>query len=157
MLQDEDLTREIIASAIEVHKSLGPGLLESIYEWALSKELELRNLSYTSQSKVYVEYKGFKKEEELRFDLFIENRVLVEVKSVEKLSPIHQAQLLSYMKLLKVQTELLVNFNSETRSFRRRDPTVLADERLPVAQLVTERVVKWQIRLEISGIVDTSE
>jgi GxxExxY protein len=96
------LTETIIAAAIEVHRDKGPGLIESIYEWCLTKELGLRNLSCVSQKVVVVEYKGFTREEPLRFDVLVEGCVLVEAKAVEKLLPIHKAQLLSYMKLLNV-------------------------------------------------------
>lgn len=105
------LTGEIIAAAIEVHRDKGPGLVESVYEWCLARELELRNLATTSQKRVAVSYKGFTREEPLRFDLLVEGCVLVEVKSVERTLPIHQAQLLSYMRLLDIPLGLLANFN----------------------------------------------
>ena len=105
------LTESIIGAAIEVHKDKGPGLIESIYEWCLSKELELRALSYVTQRIVVVEYKGFTREECLRCDLLVEGRVLVEVKAVKEILPIHKAQLLSYMKLLNIPLGLLINFH----------------------------------------------
>jgi len=105
------LTEAIIAGAIEVHRDKGPGLIESIYEWCLEKELGLRNLSCVNQRLVLIDYKGFKREEPLRFDLLFEGCVLVEVKAVEKVLPIHKAQLLSYMKLLNVPIGLLINFH----------------------------------------------
>lgn len=105
------LTETIIASCIEVHRDKGPGLIESIYEWCLQKELELRGLECVSQKFVPIEYKGFTREEPLRFDLLIEGCVLVEAKAVEKILPIHKAQLLSYMKLLNVPIGLLINFH----------------------------------------------
>jgi GxxExxY protein len=107
------LTETIIAAAIEVHRDKGPGLLESIYEWCLMKELELRGLSCVSQQFVRVEYKGFSREDVLRFDLLVEGCVLVETKAVQELLPIHKAQLLSYMKLLNVPLGLAINFNVE--------------------------------------------
>ena len=94
------LTETIIAGAIEVHRDKGPGLVESIYEWCLLKELMLRELSCTTQKIVLIEYKGFTREEPLRFDVLVEGCVLVEAKAVEKVLPVHKAQLLSYMKLL---------------------------------------------------------
>ncbi len=106
-----NLTQTIIAGAIEVHRDKGPGLIESIYEWCLAKELGLRNLSCTNQKLVLIEYKGFTREEPLRFDLMVEGCVLVETKAVEKILPIHKAQLLSYMKLLNVPIGLLINFH----------------------------------------------
>ena len=105
------LTETIIGSAIEVHRNKGPGLIESIYEWCLLKELELRGLSTMSQKVVVVEYKGFTGEEPLRFDVLVEGCVLVEAKAVEQILPVHKAQLLSYMKLLDVPLGLLINFH----------------------------------------------
>ncbi len=105
------LTESIIGGAIEVHRDKGLGLYESIYEWCLLKELGLRHLATVSQKTVAVEYKGFKKEEPLRFDVLVEGCVLVEAKAVEKLLPIHKAQLLSYMKLMDVPVGLLINFH----------------------------------------------
>jgi len=105
------LTEAIIAGAIEVPRDKGPGLIESIYEWCLTKEFELRGLGCLSQKLVMIEYKGFTREEPLRFDILVEGCVLVETKAVEKILPIHQAQLLSYMKLLNVPLGLLINFH----------------------------------------------
>jgi len=105
------LTETVIAAAIEVHRDKGPGLIESIYEWCLLKELELRGLECVSQKSVVIEYKGFTREEPLRFDVLVEGCVLVEAKAVEKVLPIHKAQLLSYMKLQNVPVGLLINFH----------------------------------------------
>jgi GxxExxY protein len=105
------LTETIIAAAIEVHRDKGPGLIESIYEWCLLKELGLRGLACLNQRAVVIEYKGFTREEPLRFDLLVEGCVLVEAKAVDKILPIHKAQLLSYMKLLDVPLGLLINFH----------------------------------------------
>ena len=110
-LKADSLTGTIIAGAIEVHRDKGPGLLEPIYEWCLMRELELRSLAATNQKLVQITYKGFSREEPLRFDVIVENCVLVEAKAVEKILPIHKAQLLSYMKLLNVPVGLLINFN----------------------------------------------
>jgi len=105
------LTETIIGAAIEVHRDKGPGLIESIYEWCLLKELELRGLSTVSQKVVVVKYKGFTRDEPLRFDVLVEGCVLVEAKAVEQILPVHKAQLLSYMKLLDVPLGLLINFH----------------------------------------------
>ena len=105
------LTETIISAAIEVHRDKGPGLIESIYEWCVTKEFELRGLTSVSQKLVMIEYKGFTREEPLRFDMLMEGCVLVEAKAVEKMLPIHKAQLLSYMKLLNVPLGLLINFH----------------------------------------------
>lgn len=105
------LTESIIGAAIEVHRDKGPGLIESIYEWCLVKELGLRNLDCISQQTVLIEYKGFTREEPLRYDVLVEGCVLVEAKAVEKILPLQKAQLLSYMKLLNVPIGLLINFH----------------------------------------------
>lgn len=105
------LTETIIGGAIEVHRDKGPGLIESIYEWCLMKELELRQLQCASQKSVELHYKGFTREETLRFDMLVEDCVLVEAKAVQQVLPIHKAQLLSYMKLLNIPIGLLINFN----------------------------------------------
>lgn len=107
------LTEKIIAAAIEVHRDKGPGLIESIYEWCLLKELGLRNLECVSQKFVPIEYKGFTREEPLRFDVLVEGCVLVEAKAVEKILAIHKAQLLSYTKLLNIPIGLLINFHEQ--------------------------------------------
>ena len=105
------LTQAIIGAAIEVHRDKGPGLVESIYEWCLTKELGLRGLDPLNQKIVKVRYKSFVREEPLRFDVLVNECVLVETKSVEAILPIHKAQLLSYMRLLDVPLGLLINFN----------------------------------------------
>ena len=105
------LTESVIGAAIEVHRDKGPGLMESIYEWCLLRELELRNLSATNQKSIVITYKGFIREEPLRFDVLVEGCLLVEAKSVERVLPIHKAQLLSYMKLMNVPLGLLINFH----------------------------------------------
>ena len=105
------LTEAIIAGAIEVHRDKGSGLIESIYEWCLCKELELRGLSHVNQRIVIVEYKGFTREEPLRCDLLVEACVLLEVKAVKEVLPIHKAQLLSYMKLMNIPLGLIINFH----------------------------------------------
>ena len=107
------LTQTIIGAAIEVHRDKGSGLIESIYEWCLGKELDIRGLSFVSQKTVTIAYKGFTRDEPLRFDLLVEGCVLVEVKAVQEVLPIHKAQLLSYMKLLDVPLGLLVNFHEQ--------------------------------------------
>jgi len=104
------LTKEVIGASIEVHRVLGPGLIESIYERCLLRELELRGLSATKQQIVTIDYKGFVFEEPLRYDVLVEQCLLVEVKAVEAIAPIHKAKLMSYMKLLDIPLGLVVNF-----------------------------------------------
>ncbi len=106
-----DLSYEAIGAAIEVHKIKGPGLNESIYQKCLSRELELRSLNPVCEKQVEIEYKGFVFEEKLRTDVILGNNLILELKAVEKLLPIHKAQLLSYMKLLNTPVGLLINFN----------------------------------------------
>ena len=111
-LKANSLTGEVIGAAIEVHRLMGAGLIESIYEKCMRRELEFRQLSSLNQRAVEIEYKGFKFEEALRFDLLIEGCVLLELKSVESVVSIHKAQLFSYMKLLDVPLGLLINFRT---------------------------------------------
>lgn len=106
-----ELSSGVIGAAIEVHRLKGPGLVESIYEKCLSRELTLRNISSINQRLVRIEYKGFVFEEPLRFDMLVEGCLLLELKSVQQLLPVHLAQLLSYMKLLDVPMGLLINFH----------------------------------------------
>lgn len=105
------MTEGAIAAAIEVHRHRGPGLKEEIYEWCLMREFELRKITAINQQVVKIEYKGFVREEPLRFDVLLDQCVLIEAKAVEKILPIHKAQLLTYMKLLDVPLGLLINFN----------------------------------------------
>jgi GxxExxY protein len=108
---DEDVTNKKIKGAIEVHRQLGPGLLESAYEECLCLELAALGLVYERQKLLPVMYKGKKLDCAYRFDIFVENRVIVELKSVEKILPVHEAQLLTYLRLSEVKTGLLLNFN----------------------------------------------
>lgn len=107
------LTETIIAAAIDVHRATGPGLLESVYEWCLTKELELRGLSSTTQKDVVIAYKGFVRKNVLYYDILVEGCVIIEVKAVERVLAVHKAQLLSYMKLLDVPIGLLFNFHEQ--------------------------------------------
>lgn len=109
----DGLTGIVIGAAIEVHRVMGAGLLESIYEKCLRHELELRKLLVLQQQMVQVRYKDLAFEEELRFDLLVEGCLLVEVKAVQDVVPIHKAQLISYMKLLNVPLGLLINFHAD--------------------------------------------
>ena len=110
-LYQEQLTGQMIGAAIEVHKQLGPGLLESTYQACLCHELELRGISFECQKPLPLEYKGVKLECGYRIDLLVAGLVIVEIKSVEALAPIHEAQLLTYLKLTGVKVGLLINFN----------------------------------------------
>ena len=105
------LSREVIGAAIEVHRLKGSGLLESIYERCLLRELELRCIPAVTQKVVRIEYKGFIFDEPLRFDLLVDGSLLVELKAVEAVHPFSKAQLFSYMKLLDIPIGLLMNFH----------------------------------------------
>jgi GxxExxY protein len=107
----DGLSRVVIGAAIEVHRLKGPGLIESIYEKCLMQELSLRQLTARNQQVVKIEYKGVSFEEPLRFDMLVEDCLLLELKSVQEVLPIHKAQLLSYMKLLDIPVGLLINFH----------------------------------------------
>lgn len=105
------LEYEVTGACIEIHKALGPGLLESVYHRCLERELQLKHISFISEYKVDIEYKGLIVNTALRVDLVIENCLAIELKSVEMFHPIYEAQLLTYMKLLKAPKGLLINFN----------------------------------------------
>jgi GxxExxY protein len=108
--QRDELTAAIIESAIEVHRTLGPGLLESVYAKCLAHELSLRSLSVREEVPLPVEYKGIRLETGFRLDLLVEDRVVVEIKCVERLQPVHTAQLLTYLRLSHRRVGLLLNF-----------------------------------------------
>ncbi len=107
----KDLIYQVNGCAIEVHKHLGPGLLESVYHSCLKKELIIRGINFQTELTIPVNYKGLEVEAGLRCDLFIEKSLVVELKAIEKVLPIHEAQLLTYMKLLEVPIGLIINFN----------------------------------------------
>ena len=106
-----ELTGKVIGAAIEVHKALGPGLLESAYEECLSHELGLSRMRFERQKPLPVEYKGVKLDCGYRLDLVVENQLIVELKACESLLPVYEAQLLTYLKLTKIKVGLLINFN----------------------------------------------
>jgi GxxExxY protein len=105
------LSSKIIGSAIEVHKHLGPGLLESAYEECLCHELELRDILFERQKPLPIEYKGKRLDCGYRLDIIVEGQIILELKSCDKFEPIHQAQLLTYLKLSNLNLGLLLNFN----------------------------------------------
>ncbi|MCK4916592.1 MAG: GxxExxY protein [Candidatus Omnitrophica bacterium] len=106
-----ELTEKVIGCAIEVHKVLGPGLLESTYEQCFARELSLSAINFKIQVGLPVEYKGVYLDCGYRIDMLIEERLILELKSVEEVVNIHKAQLLTYMKLAKIKVGLLINFN----------------------------------------------
>jgi GxxExxY protein len=111
MLLEEELTDQIIGAAIDVHRTLGPGLLESAYEACLCHELELRTIPYRRQVDLGLEYKGLQLPSGYRLDLIVGDAVVIEVKAVEQHLPVHVAQLLTYLRLSSYRVGLLINFN----------------------------------------------
>ncbi len=124
-----DIAYRIVGCAIEVHKALGPGLLESVYEECLLEELKINGLEVSSQQKVPLIYRGKVLKSELRLDILVNDLVVVELKAVEQLIPIYKAQLLSYLKLSQKPKGLLINFNN----------VLLKEQTIP---LVTEEFAK---------------
>ena len=113
MDMNDSLSYRVIGCALEVYKTLGPGLLESIYEKALLQELTANGLEAQSQVLVQIDYKGKDLGDGLRMDILVEDRLIIELKSVEVLSPVHYKQLLTYLKLTGKKVGLLINFNVE--------------------------------------------
>ena len=107
----EDLSKKIIGAAIEVHKRLGPGMLESAYEECLCYELKLKNLNFERQVSVPIIYKEIKLECGYRMDVLVENKIVLELKSIECFNPVHEAQILTYMRFAEKRLGLLINFN----------------------------------------------
>jgi len=110
-MERDALTHEVIGAAIEVHRELGPGLLESVYEVCLCHELELPGIEHRRQVKLPVNYKGVQLDADFRIDILMPGLLTIEVKSVERMLGVHDAQLLTYLKLSKIPVGLLLNFN----------------------------------------------
>lgn len=107
----EELAKQIFLASLEVHKIMGPGLLESVYEMCLLKELHLRNISAESQVGIPLQFKGFDLSKEYKIDILVEKELIIELKSVDTILPVHQAQLISYLKLADKRMGFLINFN----------------------------------------------
>jgi iron complex transport system substrate-binding protein len=110
-MEIDDITGIIIDTSIKIHKDLGPGLLESVYEAVLAKKIEQKGLKVLRQVAIDFEYDGIVFKEGFRLDLLVEDKVIIELKSVESLAPVHSKQLLTYLRLLKLEVGLLINFN----------------------------------------------
>jgi len=110
-LEFDEISNKVIGCAMEVHKAPGPGLLESAYERCLSFELLAANIRHETQKELSINYKGTKLDCGYRVDFIVENELIIELKAVDKVHPIHEIQLLTYMKLANVKTGLLINFN----------------------------------------------
>jgi GxxExxY protein len=111
MLIDEELSEKVLGAAIEVHRELGAGLYESIYRECICHELSLRGIAFRREVPIPISYKGIKLDCGYRADLIVEERLLLELKAVEKLIPVHKAQLMTYMKVTGMKVGLLLNFN----------------------------------------------
>jgi GxxExxY protein len=111
---EKDLTEKIIGAAIEVHKYWGPGLIESVYEKSLVRELELQGVECKQQVDLPLEYKGAQVGDGLRLDLMVEGKVVVELKVVKDFDPVHESQILTYMRITNCKVGLLINFNKPT-------------------------------------------
>ena len=110
-MEINDITKKIIGAAIEVHKILGPGLLEKTYELCLIHELKSQGLKCESQKTIPIEYKGIVLDDSLKLDIIVEDMVIVELKATNEILPIHRAQILSYMRLSHINTGLIINFH----------------------------------------------
>jgi iron complex transport system substrate-binding protein len=138
----DDITGAIVDSAYRLHKELGPGLLESVYEAVLARDIERRGYRAAQQVRISFDYDGMRFENALRVDLLVEGLVVVEIKSVEKIAPVHPKQVLTYLRLLKLPVGLLINFGEPTlkqglhRIVNRLDPS--ASPRLRVNRLVRQ-------------------
>jgi GxxExxY protein len=107
----ERIAKEVFFASLEVHKIMGPGLLESVYELCLMKELQLRNIFAENQLSIPLDYKGFSLSKDFRMDILVEKEIILELKTVETLLPIHEAQIISYLKLADKRLGFLINFN----------------------------------------------
>jgi GxxExxY protein len=120
----DELSYQIIGCAIEVHKQLGPGLLESVYEKCFIRELELKGFNYVSQKIVPVNYKGIHLDADLRFDVPVENLIVTELKAMEGILPVHEAIVLTYMKMLEKPKGVIINFHC-TNIFKNGQKTLV--------------------------------
>ncbi|NOY43701.1 MAG: GxxExxY protein [Planctomycetes bacterium] len=112
-MHENPISKEIVDAAFKIHTKLGPGLLESVYEVVLAYELKNRNLRTERQVRVPVEYEGIRFDEGYRLDLLVEDKVIVEIKSIEQIAAVHKKQLLTYLRLTDKRLGLLINFNEE--------------------------------------------
>ena len=113
-MNEEELSAVVVDTAFHIHKELGPGLLENVYEMVLAKMLYEKGLAVEWQKPVSFEYHGIRFDEGMRLDLLVNRRLIIELKSVEKLAPVHSKQLLTYLRLMKLPLGLLINFGSPT-------------------------------------------
>lgn len=112
MMEHDELARVAVDAAFKVHSHLGPGLLESVYEACLAREFDMRQIPYKRQMALPIHYEGLAIDNAYRLDLLLDDRLIIEVKAVEKRHPLYQAQLLTYMRLTRAKIGLLINFNA---------------------------------------------
>lgn len=105
------LSKEILDASIAVHREMGPGLLESVYEYCLTKELQLRGINVENQVPIPLYYKGELLHKDFRIDILVDNEIIIELKAVEMILPVHEAQIISYLKLTNKKLGFLINFN----------------------------------------------
>ena len=122
----DELSYATVGCAIEVHRQLGPGLLESVYEKCFTRELLLKGLNFRAQQKVFIYYKGLRLDAELRYDVLVEDLLVTELKSIDGILPVHEAILLTYMKSLEKPKGILINFNC-TKIFKEGQKTMVND------------------------------
>ncbi|RLD84747.1 MAG: GxxExxY protein [Bacteroidetes bacterium] len=105
------LSKQILEASLEVHKIMGPGLIESVYEACLMKELEIRGIKALNQVRIPLMFKGYELDKDYRIDVFVEKEIIIEIKAVETMLPVHEAQIISYLKLADKRLGFLINFN----------------------------------------------
>ncbi len=105
------LSKQILEASLEVHKIMGPGLIESVYEACLMKELEIRGIKALNQVRIPLIFKGYELDKDYRIDVFVEKEIIIEIKAVETMLPVHEAQIISYLKLADKRLGFLINFN----------------------------------------------
>lgn len=112
-MRENELAKTVVDAAFKVHKTLGPGLIESVYQSVLAHELRGRGLAVETEVSIPINYEGLQLETAFRADLIVESRLLIELKSIEQISPVHKKQVLTYLRLTKIKLGLLINFNVE--------------------------------------------
>ena len=145
---ENDISGKIIGAAIEVHKHLGPGLLESAYEECLCRELELRGINFERQVPLPLNYKGLKLDCGYRLDLLVEDKVIVELKTVDAIAPIHEAQILTYLKMRDIRLGLIINFNARLLVEGIRRLAIRCSNRL-IATIINHRGTEFTETLRI--------
>ena len=150
-MHPNQVTQAVIGAAIEVHRSVGPGLLESAYRRCLARELSLRGIEYAAEHWLSLEYKGVLIEKAYRLDFLVENQVVVEAKSVESLTPIDEAQLMTYLRLGNWQVGLLINFNVPILKQGIRRRVLALDDSSSARSLRFSAPLRWETGIHANG------